>query len=121
MVLTAQGGESGAVRGEGVHKRNEFTSSTRNQNAAFELTDENTQAGNALWATLTDVLDTGNLMYKATNPKKARTYAAATLLKRIRQENGTGDGKPPMPGVAQELGWKRDGPAACAAGPFCCD
>ena len=85
MVLAAQGGEGGAVRGEGVHKRNEFTSSTRNQNAALELTDENIKTSNALWAHIVDVLDTGTLMYKATNPKKARTYAAAILLKRIRK------------------------------------
>ena len=71
-----------------------------NHNAALERTDENTQAGNALWATLTDVLDTGTLMYKATNPKKARNYAAATLLKRIRKEQAAGDVKPPMTGVA---------------------
>ncbi len=48
---------------------------------------------------LTDVLSTGPLMYKATNPKKARTYAAATLLKSIRKEHGGGDGKP-TPGNA---------------------
>ena len=71
------------------------TAQNTNQNAALELTDENTKAGNALWATLTDVLGTGNLMYKATNPKKARTYAAAILLKRIRKEHAAGgDVKP---------------------------
>ena len=41
------------------------------------------------------MLGTGVLMYKETNPKKARTYAVATLLKRIRKENGTGDVKQP--------------------------
>jgi hypothetical protein len=44
---------------------------------------------------LTDVLGAGNLMYKATNHKKARTYAAATLPKRIRKEHAPGgDVKP---------------------------
>ena len=76
------------------------TTQNTNQNAALELTDENTKAGNALWAHIVDVLDTGTLMYKATNPKKARTYAAATLLKRIRKEHAAGDAKPPTPGVA---------------------
>ena len=76
------------------------TTQNTNQNAALELTDENTKAGNALWAHIVDVLDTGTLMYKATNPKKARTYAAAILLKRIRKEQAARDVKPPMPGVA---------------------
>jgi len=66
-----------------------------NLNAALELTDENIKAGNALWEYIIDVLGTGVLMYKETNPKKARTYAVATLLKRIRKENGTGDVKQP--------------------------
>lgn len=77
------------------------TTQNTNQNAALALTDDNTRAGNALWATLTDVLGTGNLMYKATNPKKARTYTAATLLKRIRKEKAPGGGDvQPTPGVA---------------------
>ena len=38
-----------------------------------------------------DVLGTGILMYKVSNPKKAKTYAMATLMKRIRRENGTGE------------------------------
>ena len=41
------------------------------------------------------MLGTSVLMYKETNPKKARTYVVATLLKRIRKEYGTGDVKPP--------------------------
>lgn len=57
-------------------------------NASLELTDENIKAGNALWEYLVDVLATGSLMYKETNPKKAKTYTMATLLKRIRKENG---------------------------------
>ena len=67
------------------------TTQNTNQNAALELTDENLKAGNALWTYIADVLGTGNLMYKATNPKKDRTYAAATLLKRIRKEHAVGD------------------------------
>lgn len=65
------------------------TAQNTNQNAALELTDENIKAGNALWEYIVDVLGTGNLMYKVSNPEKAR-YAVATLLKRIRKENGTG-------------------------------
>ena len=42
------------------------------------------------------MLGTGNLMYKATNPKKARTYAVAILLKRIRKEHAAADVKPPV-------------------------
>ena len=49
---------------------------------------------------LTDVLSTGTLMYKATNPKKARTYATATLLNRIRKEHAPGGDVPPTLGVA---------------------
>ena len=70
------------------------TAQNSNQNATLELTDENIKAGNALWEYITDVLGTGTLMYKETNPKKAKTYAVATLLKRIRKENGTGTGTP---------------------------
>lgn len=65
-----------------------------NQNAALEFTDENTKAGNALWEYIVDVLGTGNLMYKETNPKKATTFSITKLLKRIRQEHGTGGVKP---------------------------
>jgi hypothetical protein len=64
------------------------TAQNSNQNATLELTDENIKAGNALWEYIVDVLGTGTLMYKETNPKKAKTYAVATLLKRIRKENG---------------------------------
>lgn len=64
-------------------------------NATLELTDENIKAGNALWEYIVDVLGTGNLMYKESNPKKAKTYAVATLLKRIRKENGGAGEVPP--------------------------
>jgi hypothetical protein len=63
-------------------------------NSSLELTDENIKAGNALWEYITDVLGTGSLMYKETNPKKAKTYAMATLLKRMRKENGGGGEAP---------------------------
>jgi hypothetical protein len=69
------------------------TAQNTNQNAALELTEENIKAGNALWEYVTDVLGTGTLMYKEKNPKKAKTFSMATLLKRIRQEHG-GAGKP---------------------------
>ena len=75
------------------------TTQNTNQTAALDLTDENVLAGNALWLYLTDVLATGNLMYKETNLKKAKTYAVATLLKRIRKENGTSEVKPEPPKV----------------------
>ena len=63
------------------------------QNAALELTDKNIKAGNALWEYIVDVQGTGALLYKETNPKKAKTYAMATLLKRMRKEHGGGDVK----------------------------
>ena len=66
-----------------------------NQNAALELTEENIRAGNALWEYLVDVLATGNLMYKETNPTKAKTFSMATLLKRVRKENGKAAGDAP--------------------------
>lgn len=66
------------------------TTQNSNQNVALDLTDENIKAGNALWEYITDVLGTGALMYKETNPKKAKTYAVATLMKRMRQEHGGG-------------------------------
>ena len=71
------------------------TAQNSNLNATLELTDENIKTGNTLWEYIIDVLGTGILMYKETSPKKARTYAVATLLKRIRKENGTGDVKQP--------------------------
>ncbi|GAB3867605.1 hypothetical protein GCM10028824_10350 [Hymenobacter segetis] len=64
------------------------TDQNTNQNAALELTDENIKAGNALWEYVVDVLGTGALMYKEKQPKKAKTFSMATLLKRIRKENG---------------------------------
>jgi|GEM_PF-4596025 len=66
-----------------------------NQNSALELTEENIRAGNALWEYLVDVLATGNLMYKETNPTKAKTFSMATLLKRVRKENGKDAGDAP--------------------------
>ena len=66
------------------------TTQNTNQNAALELTEENTKAGNALWEYVVDVLGTGALMYKETQPKKAKTFSMASLLKRVRQERGGG-------------------------------
>lgn len=76
------------------------TARNQHQNAGLELTEENLVAGNALWHYLSDVLGTGNLMYKETQPKKARTFTLATLKKRIRKENGGNGDVQPMPGVA---------------------
>lgn len=74
---------------------NQCSTQNTNHNAALEPTDENTQASNALWETFTNMLATGGLLCKATNPKKARPYAAVTLLKRISKEHGpSGDVKP---------------------------
>ena len=70
------------------------TTQNTNQNAALELTEENTKAGNALWEYVVDVLGTGALMYKESLPKKAKTFSLATLLTRIRKENGGGDVQP---------------------------
>ncbi|MBF9222408.1 hypothetical protein [Hymenobacter ruricola] len=67
------------------------TAQNTDQNATVELTDENIRAGNALWEYIADVLGTGALMYKETNPKKAKTYTVATLLKRMRQEHSGGE------------------------------
>ncbi|GAA4020898.1 hypothetical protein GCM10022409_00540 [Hymenobacter glaciei] len=77
------------------------TAQNTNQNAALELTEENIKAGNALWEYVVDALGTGALMYKESQPKKAKTFSMATLLKRIRKEHAaSGEGTPPMPGVA---------------------
>lgn len=70
------------------------TAQNTNQNAALELTDENIKAGNALWEYVVDALATGNLMYKEKQPKKAKTFSMATLLKRIRKERAAADVKP---------------------------
>ena len=75
---------------------NQPSASNTNQNASLVLTDENTKAGNSLWKYIVDVLGTGTLMYKETNPKKARTYAAATLLKRIRKEHAASEYVKPL-------------------------
>jgi hypothetical protein len=69
------------------------TTQNSNQNAALELTEDNIKAGNALWAYVAEVLETGRLLYKESQPKKARTFTLATLMKRIRREQGhSGDG-----------------------------
>jgi hypothetical protein len=64
-----------------------------NQNAALALTEENIKAGNALWEYVAEVLETGRLLYKESQPKKARTFTLATLMKRIRREQGHGGGE----------------------------
>ncbi len=68
-----------------------------NENASLELTEENITAGNALWEYVGEVLEAGNLMYKETNPKKARTFTMASLLKRLRNEGGGTGGVKPEP------------------------
>ena len=100
-ALTAQGHTAADTQAfaDAQQQLSDFnTAQNTNQNAALELTDENIEAGNALWEYVVDVLGTGMLMYKETSPKKAKTYSMATLMKRIRQENGTG-GVKPAPGV----------------------
>lgn len=95
-ALTAQGHKADDTKAfaDARKQLSDFnTAQNTNQNTALELTDENTKAGNALWEYITDVLGTGNLMYKETNPKKAKTFSMATLLKRIRRENGGGEVK----------------------------
>jgi hypothetical protein len=67
------------------------TTQNTDQNATVELTDENIRAGKALWEYIVDVLGTGALMYKETNPKKAETYTVATLLKRMRNKHSGGE------------------------------
>ena len=94
-ALTAQGHTAADTRAltDARQQLSDFnTAQNTSQNAALELSDENVKAGNALWEYITDVLGTGNLMYKEKNPKKAKTFSMATLLKRIRRENG-GAGK----------------------------
>jgi hypothetical protein len=91
MALTAQGHTAADTQAfaDARKQLGDFnTDQNTNQNAALELTDENIKAGNALWEYVVDVLGTGALMYKELQPKKAKTFSIATLLKRIRKENG---------------------------------
>ena len=102
-ALTAQGHAPADTKAlaDARQQLNGFnTARNQHQNAGLELTEENLVAGNALWHYLSDVLGTGNLMYKETQPKKARTFTLATLKKRIRKENGGNGDVQPMPGVA---------------------
>ena len=46
-----------------------------------------------------DALATSALMYKETAPKKAKTFAMASLLKRMRNEGGKATAAAPTPGV----------------------
>jgi hypothetical protein len=64
------------------------TAQNSNQNSSLALTTENVAAGNALWAYTGDVLGTGFLLYKESQPQKARTFTMASLLKRLRKEGG---------------------------------
>ena len=66
------------------------TTQNSSQNAALELTQENIEAGNALWDYTSEVLETGRLLYKESQPKRARTFTLATLMKRIRRGQGHG-------------------------------
>lgn len=70
-----------------------------NQDASLALTEQNIAAGNALWHYVGDALNTGALMYKETAPKKAKTFAMASLLKRMRNEGGKATAAAPAPGV----------------------
>ncbi len=102
-ALTAQGHTAADTKAltDARQQLGDFnTAQNTNQNAALELTEENIKAGNALWEYVVDVLGTGALMYKETNPKKAKTFSMATLLKRIRKENAGGGDVHPTPGVA---------------------
>jgi hypothetical protein len=73
------------------------TEQNSNLNSSLELTAENVQAGNDLWAYTGDVLNTGFLMYKESQPQKAKTFTMAGLLKRLRKEGG--GVKPEQPAV----------------------
>jgi hypothetical protein len=102
-VLTAQGHTADDTKAftDARQQLSDFnTAQNTNLNASLELTDENTKAGNALWEYIVDVLGTGNLMYKETNPQKATTFSITKLLKRIRQEHGTGGGTTEPPKVS---------------------
>lgn len=93
QALTAQGHTAADTKAfADAQKQLSTFNTTQNtdQNATLELTDENIKAGNALWEYIVDVLGTGALLYKVPNPKKAKTYAVATLLKRMRKEHGGG-------------------------------
>lgn len=59
-----------------------------NMNSKMELTAENVAVGNVVWEYIQDVLETGHLMYKETQPKKAKTFQLAALMKRVRNEGG---------------------------------
>ncbi|MDO7876690.1 hypothetical protein Q5H93_18235 [Hymenobacter sp. ASUV-10] len=94
-VLTAQGHtdtDTQAFIDARQQVRDFNTAQNSNQNSALELTEDNIKAGNALWEYVAEVLETGRLLYKESQPKKARTFTLATLMKRIRREQGNGGG-----------------------------
>ena len=41
---------------------------------------------NTLWARMQQVMQTGKILYKSTNPAKLNDYTMASLLKRVRQD-----------------------------------
>ena len=57
---------------------------------SVELTAENIKAANALWVLVAEILRTGRLLYKETNPKRAQGFTMARLLKLMRAANEGG-------------------------------
>ncbi len=55
-----------------------------------ELTEANVQAGNALWAAVSEILRVGRLLYKETNKKRAAGFTLARLKKLMRSANAGG-------------------------------
>lgn len=64
---------------------------------SVELTEENVKAGNALWELVAEILRVGRLLYKETNPKRAKGYTMARLKRLMRSANEGGK-EPPVEG-----------------------
>lgn len=67
------------------------TKQNDNQNAQLVLTEENVTAANALWELMAELMETGKLMYRETQPRKAAAYTMLKLKKRMRQERAKGE------------------------------
>jgi hypothetical protein len=55
----------------------------------IHLTEENTKSLNALWETITPILDAAKAMYKGVNELKMKDYTISVLEKRLGTSNGS--------------------------------
>lgn len=62
---------------------------------SVELTEENVRAGNALWELVAEIMRVGRLLYRETNPTRAKNYTLRRLKALMRSANEGGTGEDP--------------------------